>query len=95
MANEITEQGEKKVYMKITSPEGKTMGKLDETGASVEVQANGTTTFAAFKAFTYTGAAQEITLEYITTETDFPEGSYQVEIYIDGEVVNTSTFSLR
>lgn len=95
MANEITEAGEKKVIMKITAPDGTLLGKLDENGASVAVQANGTTTYAAFKAFTYSGAAQEITLDYITTDTDFKEGSYQVEIFIDGEVVNTSTFSLR
>ena len=95
MSNEITEPGEKKIALKIISPEGKTIGSLNLNGGDINVHANGALTYAAHKEFTYTGEAQDITLDYINTELDFPEGDYNSEILIDGEVVSTSGFSLK
>lgn len=95
MANEISEAGEKKVLLKIISPVGRTVGKLNTDGGEVNAQPNGTITYAALKTFTYTGEAQSITLEYVTEKANLPEGNYITEIIIDEEVVNTSTFSLK
>ncbi len=95
MANAITKTGEKKVTMIVTAPDGELLGKLDKNGSNVDVQANGTKKYAAFKAFTYSGNAQEITLEYITNQTKLPIGSYQIDIFIDDEIVNTSNYSLK
>lgn len=95
MANEITEAGEKTVLLKITQPNGNTLGNLNVDGGAVDVQANGTKTFAAHKAFTYTGAQQDIVLEFISPDFDFPEGNYTTEILIEGEVVSTSIFTLK
>ena len=95
MANEITEPGEKTVLLKITQPNGTTLGNLNIDGGEVDVQANGTKTYAASKSFTYTGAQQDIVLEYVAPDFEFPEGNYTTEIIIDGEVVNTAIFSLK
>ena len=95
MSNEITEQGEKNVALKIISPEGKTMGTLDLEGGDINVHENGALSYAAHKEFTYTGKAQDITLDYVNTDINFPEGSYNSEILIDGKIVSSSTFSLK
>ena len=95
MSNEITETGEKNVTLKIISPEGKTMGNLNLAGETIKINENGALTYAAHKEFTYTGEAQNLTLDYINTDLDFPEGIYNSEILIDGEIVSTSNFSLK
>ena len=95
MSNEITEPGEKNVTLKIISPEGKTMGNLNAKGESIEALENGALTYAAYKEFTYTGKEQNLTLDYINTDLDFPEGNYNSEILINGEVVSTLNFNLK
>ena len=95
MSNEITETGEKNVTLKIITPEGKTMGNLDINGDDLNVHPNGALTYAAHKAFTYTGEEQNITLAYVNTDLEFPEGSYNSEILIDGKVVSSSSFNLK
>jgi chromosome segregation ATPase len=95
MSNEITEPGEKSVALKIISPEGKTMGTLDLEGGDINIHGNGALSYAAHKEFTYTGKAQDITLDFINTDLKFPEGSYNSEILIDGKIVSSSTFSLK
>ena len=95
MANEITEPGEKAVSLKIIGANGSTLGSLNKDGKDTEVQANGSKNFAAYKTFTYTGAAQNITLDYITDEAELAEGIYTAEILIDGEVANRSGFELK
>ena len=95
MPNEITEPGEKNVALKIISPEGKTMGTLDQKGGDINIHGSGALSYAAHKEFTYTGEAQDITLDYVNTDLDFSEGSYNSEILIDGKIVSSSTFSLK
>ena len=95
MSNEITEPGEKNVTLKIISPEGKTMGNLNSKGENIEVSENGALTYAAHKEFTYTGKEQNLILDYVNTDLNFPEGDYNSEILIDGEVVSTQNFSLK
>lgn len=95
MPNKITEPGEKNIALKIISPKGKTMGNLNLKGGDINVHPAGALTYAAYKEFTYTGESQDIILDYVNTELDFPEGSYNSEILIDGKVVSSSTFSLK
>lgn len=95
MENEIAEPGEKEVLLKIISPEGKTVGSLNQKGGDYDVQANGATTYAAHKTFTYSGQAQKVVLEYVKAESNLPEGTYHTEIIIDGESVNKSSFELK
>ena len=80
MPNEITEPGEKNVALKIISPEGKTMGTLDQKGGDINIHGSGALSYAAHKEFTYTGEAQDITLDYVNTDLDFSEGSYNLSL---------------
>jgi predicted RNase H-like nuclease (RuvC/YqgF family) len=95
MKNTITENGEKKVFLKLSSPEGKTLGNYTESGNRTDRQANGSVGFADFKSFSYTGEEQELVLSYETEEREFPKGNYLLEVMIDGQVSGTATFSLK
>lgn len=95
MANEITEPGEKAVSLKIIDENGLTMGNLNKNGEDSDSQANGTKNYAAHRTFTYTGAAQDLTLDYIISEAKLAEGIYTTEIFIDGDVVNKAAFELK
>ena len=95
MANEITEPGEKTVSLRITDDNGRTVGNLNENGEELDSQPNGTKSFAAVRTFTYTGAAQEINLDYIIESANLDEGLYTTEIFIDSDVVNKDVFELK
>ena len=95
MANEITEPGEKTVSLRITDDNGRTVGNLNENGEELDSQPNGTKSFAAVRTFTYTGAAQEINLDYIIESANLDEGLYTTEIFIDSDVVNKDLFELK
>lgn len=95
MANEITEPGEKAVSLKIIDENGLTVGNLNKNGEDSDSQANGTKNYAAHRTFTYTGAAQDLTLDYIISEAKLAEGIYTTEIFIDGDVVNKAAFELK
>jgi len=95
MANEITEPGEKTVSLRITDDNGRTVGNLNKNGEELDNQSNGTKSFAAVRTFTYTGAAQEINLDYIIESANLDEGLYTTEIFIDSDVVNKDVFELK
>jgi len=95
MKNPITVKGEKIVLLKIISPEGKSLGNFTKTGSTNEHQANGSVGYADFKSFSYAGNEQEITLSFETEERNFLEGNYLLEVFIDGQVSGSATFSLR
>ena len=95
MANEITEPGEKTVSLRITDDNGRTVGNLNKNGEELDNQSNGTKSFAAVRTFTYTGAAQEINLDYIMKTANLDEGIYSTEILIDSDVVNKDVFELK
>jgi hypothetical protein len=95
MANEIAEQGERAVSLKITNEDGVTVGDLNKNGGESETQSNGTKTYAAHRTFTYTGVAQDVTLDYITSDANLKEGIYTAEIFIDGDIVTKAAFELN
>jgi hypothetical protein len=59
------------------------------------MQSNGAITYAAVKTFTYANEAQEITLEFLADSKTLPEGSYLMELIIEGETAATKSFDLK
>jgi predicted nuclease with TOPRIM domain len=95
LANPITENGDKTVKLKIVSPDGKTLGNFTNEGSTSEHSSNGAVTFADYKTFTYAGEEQELVLNYTTEERNLPKGNYLLEVYIDGQISTSSTFTLK
>jgi len=89
--NELAEPGERTAYIVIYSPGNAT---LNENGGEI-FDFNGTKKiYTMQKTFTYSNKAQTVVAEYNISES-LPEGTYSVELYLDGSLVNTAKAKFR
>ena len=89
--NELAEPGERTAYIVIYSPGNAT---LNENGGEI-FDFNGTKKiYTMQKTFTYSNKAQTVVAEYNLSES-LPEGTYSVELYLDGSLVNTAKAKFR
>jgi predicted nucleic acid-binding Zn-ribbon protein len=94
MDNKVAEPGDKMVYVVVKEPTGKvlagsSMAKFTIAETSEEVAAT-----ASYK-LTYNGQKQEIKVSFETDERNLTAGNYTIDVYIEGSLVNTSTYILR
>jgi predicted nucleic acid-binding Zn-ribbon protein len=93
MDNAVAQTGDKMAYIVITEPGGKILGGLTKsefTGTNGETL-NST---ASYK-FTYDGSKQNICMAYENDQRLLAPGSYMVDVYLDGKLVNSSVFNLK
>jgi predicted nucleic acid-binding Zn-ribbon protein len=93
MDNAVAQTGDKMAYIVITEPGGKILGGLTKsefTGTNGETL-NST---ASYK-FTYDGSKQYICMAYENDQRLLAPGSYMVDVYLDGKLVNSSVFNLK
>ena len=92
-ANRVAKQGEKIIYMKITSPGGQVL--VNGTDDSNSFTANGQKqSFSAKKAVEYEGSAKEVCMGFIKKE-EFAKGKYKVEIFADGVSIGDAEMELK
>ncbi|TAE89495.1 MAG: hypothetical protein EAY81_02270, partial [Bacteroidetes bacterium] len=93
MDNKVADPGDKMVYVVIKEPGGKTLAGLSKaTFASTDGEEVSAT--ASYK-INYTGQKQEVKVNYESEERELVAGNYTIDVYIDGTLVNTSTYILR
>ncbi|MFN7313268.1 MAG: hypothetical protein ACK5UI_07265 [Bacteroidota bacterium] len=93
MDNKVAESGDRMVYAVITEPGGKVLAGASNarfTNASKEEVA----ATASYK-LAYKGQKEDIKLSYESEDRVLLPGNYSIDIYIDGTLVNTSTYILR
>lgn len=93
MDNAVAQNGDKMAYIVITEPGGKILGGLTKgefTGTNGETL-NST---ASYK-FNYDGSKQNICMAYENDQRLLAPGSYMVDVYLDGKLVNSSVFNLK
>lgn len=98
LENPISEKGEKRVYLRILSPDGVELG--NPLMGSDEFKITGTdslTKFSVKKDYTYTGENQEMTISYEeeSEEIEFDKGMYRVEIYVETYLSGRGSFYLK
>lgn len=94
MDNKVAEPGDKMVYVVIKEPTGKvlagaSMAKFTSTDSKEEIAAT-----ASYK-INYSGQKQDVKVNYENEERILEPGNYNIDVYIDGTLVNTSTYILR
>ena len=94
MDNKVAESGDKMVYVIVTEPTGKvlagaSMAKFTHADTKEEMSAT-----ASYK-MVYTGQKQDVKVSFETDERVLTPGNYTIDIYIEGTLVNTSTYILR
>jgi chromosome segregation ATPase len=94
MDNKVAEPGDKMVYIIIKEPTGKilagaSMTKFNMAETNEEMDAT-----ASYK-LSYNGEKQDVALAYEGEDKALTPGTYSIEVYIDGTLVNTSNYILR
>lgn len=94
MDNKVAETGDRMVYVVVTEPTGKvlagtSMAKFTNADTKEEMAAT-----ASYK-MAYNGQKQDVKVSFETDERVLTAGNYTIDVYIEGTLVNTSTYILR
>lgn len=96
LENKIARAGEKTIYLKITEPGGKPIGNKSTGSGSFKTAGGEEMMFAASSTVNYTGARQNVCMNYEEQQDKmFPAGTYLIEIYIDGNLSGSSSYTLK
>lgn len=92
-ANPIAEKGEREVVMRVVSPNQKVIAAPQDSTGTNQFNVNGNNLlFSARQNVWFENEAKNVCLSM--DYEDFDEGTYQVEIYIDGQMVQEARFVL-
>ncbi len=89
--NSIAEAGEKTIYVRILRPDGYVLVKNTENIFTYEEEV---LAFSESRTVQYDGNFLDVII-YYDLDQELLEGSYQVELYMDGNLIGTSSFLLE
>jgi hypothetical protein len=94
--NKVAEKGDHKVFIRIQTPDGKTLG--DRSQGSKEFKNKDTgedMLYTMEKVITYNNEAKNMCAGYSDDSKTFIPGKYNVEFYVDGMLTNKTNFELK
>lgn len=93
LKNEITPPGDKWIYVRILSPDGKVLS--EKTDDSNKFDFNGVKgLYSSKKLVNYQNQEMSVTIDWAKTD-EFSVGEYNVEVYADGVDVGKTKFTLK
>ena len=93
LKNEITPPGEKWIYVRILSPDGKVLS--EKTDDSNKFDFNGVKgLYSVKKSINYQNQEMIVTIDWKKID-EFPVGEYNVEVYADGVDIGKTKFTLK
>jgi DNA repair exonuclease SbcCD ATPase subunit len=93
LKNEIAPSGEKWIYVRILSPDGKVLS--EKTDDSNKFDFNGVKgLYSAKKLINYQNQEMSVTIDWKKID-EFPLGEYNVEVYADGVDIGKTKFTLK
>ena len=94
--NKIAKAGEREVYLRIVEPGGKTLGARSEGSSTFKMLNSGEEVqFTSSVKMTYDGNKQDLCLNWEESERVFAQGTYVIEIYIDGNLSGATSYILK
>src|SRR5262249_51578398 len=96
LENKIAKAGDKTLYLRILTPDGKVMG--NRSGGSSAFKKPGSdeeVMYSSMQTVTYNNTKQNVCLAYEEAERIYPKGNYTAEVYTDGSMSGTTTFILK
>jgi len=92
-ANRVTRKGDKTIYMRIISPDGKVLpaGGTDNRFRFKGVEGE----YSAKREVNYQGEPLDVCIFWNGSDDEMRTGQYMVEIYEAGELVSESSFTLK
>lgn len=93
LKNEITPPGDKWIYIRILTPDGKVLS--EKTDDSNKFEFNGVKgLYTSKKQINYQNKEVQVTIDWKKIE-EFPIGEYNVEVYADGVDIGKTKFTLK
>jgi len=90
--NPIAKRGPKRIYMRIGNPEDRVMVKNTTDEFTFEGES---LAYSAFREIEYEGVDVPVSIYYDAADGEIIAGTYYVDLYMDGEHVGTTSFSLK
>lgn len=84
LKNDLAKEGERTVYLRLISPTGEIMGNGEMRSGNFIADEGDTLNFSMKKEFTYNKDKQDLKLSYTNMDKEFPEGKYEIEVYVGG-----------
>lgn len=94
LENAVATQGEKLISLRLLAPNGKPLAGTSN-GSFVDTQSGLEMTATANQKIDFTGSSQDLCMAWEGEADSLESGEYQVEIYIDGVLVFTSSYTLE
>jgi DNA repair exonuclease SbcCD ATPase subunit len=93
MDNKVSGTGDKMVYLRIMSPNGKPL--MGNTRAELKTVEGEAVDATASQKINYNGEKQNICLNYENDERILESGTYTIEVFIENTLVHSSSYVLR
>jgi len=90
--NPITDAGEKTVYMQIIGPDNKT---LQNTFSGIVETEKGNVAYSNKRTIEYQNQSIDITMFYSHRNEELDKGNYKVNIYCQGQLIGSDSFTLK
>ncbi len=90
--NPVAKPGLKQIYVRIANPNERLMTK---DAANVFSHENESIPYSAMREIEYDGSAIDVSIFYDADDGEIISGTYYVDLYLDGVLVNTTSFSLK
>ncbi|MBI1221355.1 MAG: hypothetical protein GC180_02025 [Bacteroidetes bacterium] len=94
LENTVATRGNKLISMRLVAPNGKAL-QGTSSGSFVNADTGGELTATANHQLSYDGSSMDLCMDWEDENAELDAGSYGVEIYIDGALVFTSSFTLE
>lgn len=90
--NPITVPGKKTVYLQVITPEGKT---LQSSSSNVTAIDGGSVAYSDKKVIDYQNQMIDMAIFYKLNGEELSKGNYKVNIYCQGQLIGTDSFTLK
>jgi hypothetical protein len=92
--NELAQKGKRSLVMRIEKPDGGILYDVSANGNTFTTSSNEQFYYTVAKDMNYNNAYEEVTLTY-TKQSPMLEGTYKVNLYLDGELLTTTSFEVK
>ncbi len=90
--NAITDPGDKTIYMQVIGPDNKT---LQNNFSGIVETESGNVAFSNKRSIDYQNQSIDVTMFYSVRNEELSKGNYVVNIYCQGQLIGTDSFTLK
>jgi predicted nucleic acid-binding Zn-ribbon protein len=96
LENKIAKAGNKNIYLRILTPDGKVMGERATGSGTFKKEGSGEEVlYSTTSSVDYKNTKQNVCINYEEAERIYPKGTFNVEVYVDENLSGTTTFTLK